>query len=355
MDLSLIRKKLSELNTRLNAPDAFSDTKKYAQLSREYAKTKQIVDLGDEIENAKKERDSLNAELKATQDEELAGIAREELARLDVREQELSNALGELLHPADPNDDKNVIVEIRAGTGGDESTLFAAELFRMYSRYAEQHGWKCDLASTNRTGLGGYKEVIFSIEGERVYRMLKYEMGVHRVQRVPETEKSGRVHTSAATVAVLPEAEEVDIELKPQDLRIDTFMAGGHGGQSVNTTYSAVRITRLPTGLVVACQDERSQLQNKAKALLILRSRLLAMEQEKKTRERAESRKSQVGTGDRSEKIRTYNFPQDRVTDHRIKESFHGIDRIMNGDLDPMILVLQAAEKQHHANRQNDN
>ncbi|OGY54665.1 MAG: peptide chain release factor 1, partial [Candidatus Buchananbacteria bacterium RIFCSPLOWO2_01_FULL_56_15] len=239
----------------------------------------------------------------------------------------------------------NIIMEIRAGTGGDEAALFAADLFRMYSRYAEGRGWRTQLLSASKIGIGGFKEIIFEIKGTDVYQHLQYESGVHRVQRIPQTEKQGRVHTSTATVVVLPEAEEVDLAIKPEDLRVDVFRSGGHGGQSVNTTDSAVRLTHLPTNTVVTCQDEKSQHQNRAKALQILRSRLLAAEQEKRRRERSDARKSQIGSGDRAEKIRTYNFPQDRITDHRIKQSWHNIAGVIDGAIEPMISALAEADQ----------
>jgi len=270
-------------------------------------------------------------------DPDMRELAQEELRSLEARRDTLDAEIKLLLLPKDPNDEKNVVLEIRAGTGGDEAALFAGELFRMYSRYAESQGWRIELMSTSETGVGGIKEVIAVIEGRRVYSRLKYESGVHRVQRVPATEASGRIHTSTATVAVLPEAEEVDVQIDPKDIRIDTFCSSGPGGQSVNTTYSAVRVTHIPTGIVVSQQDEKSQIKNRAKAMKVLRSRLYEMEMRKQQEAIAKDRRSQVGTGERSEKIRTYNFPQSRITDHRINFTTHQLVNVLNGDLSELI------------------
>jgi peptide chain release factor 1 len=273
-------------------------------------------------------------------DPEMQALFEEEIAELKPKKEKLEEKLPIMLLPDDPNDEKNVIVEIRAGAGGDEAALFAADLYRMYTRYAEGRGWKVEIMSANESGSGGFKEIIFTIEGTDIFKYLKYESGVHRVQRVPSTESSGRIHTSTATVAVLPEAEEVDVEINTNDLTIDTFRSSGPGGQSVNTTDSAIRITHEPTGLTVSCQDEKSQHKNKAKAMRILRARLQEKKEQEKQQERAEARKSQVGTGDRSEKIRTYNFPQGRVSDHRINLTVHQLDKILDGDLDQVIEPL---------------
>ncbi|HYN86917.1 MAG TPA: peptide chain release factor 1 [Ardenticatenaceae bacterium] len=278
-------------------------------------------------------------------DQEMAALVREEIERLEVQRDELEQQLTLLLLPQDPNDARNVIVEIRAGAGGDEAGLFASDLFRMYTRYAEEHGWKVDLISTNETGVGGFKEVIFEVRGRGAYSRLKYESGVHRVQRVPVTESGGRIHTSTATVMVLPEMDDVEVEIDPNDLRIDVFRAGGHGGQSVNTTDSAVRITHLPTGMIVTCQDEKSQLQNKLKAMRVLRARLFEIEEARREKELGEVRRGQVGSGDRSEKIRTYNFAQNRVTDHRIGLTSYQLDTVLNGALDEFIDALATTDQ----------
>jgi peptide chain release factor 1 len=337
-DYQKIKEDYAQLEKQLQDPALISIPEKYQKTSQEFSDIKEIYEKVLRLEKVEQEISDAKESLKI---KELKEIAKEELDKLTKEKEDLENDIKNYLKPKDPNDKKDAIIEIRAGAGGDESALFAAELFRMYSRYVESKGWKIKILSSNQIGIGGFKEVIAEIKGKNVYGTMKFESGVHRVQRVPATEKSGRVHTSTVSVAVLPIIEEVDFKIDPKDLRLDTFCAGGHGGQSVNTTYSAVRIVHIPTNTVVQCQDERSQLQNKEKAIEILRSRLMAMEEEKRLKELGAERKSQIGMAMRAEKIRTYNFPQDRITDHRVSESWHAIQKIMDGDLDPLINVLK--------------
>ncbi len=337
-----IKEKFKKIENQLSEPGIISDPKKLAEVSQQHAGLKDIIEMILELEKIEDNIEQNNEIIRTEKDKELVKIVQEEMENLTKQKDELRNKIEEELHPADPNDKKNVIMEIRAGTGGDESALFAADLFRMYSRYAEEQGWKIAILTSNRIGIGGFKEIIFEVKGQEVYGELKYEGGTHRVQRIPKTEKQGRIHTSAVTIAVLPEAESQDLEIKNEDIRIDTFASSGPGGQSVNTTNSAVRVTYIPTGLVVSCQNQKSKHKNKDKAMQILRSRRLAQkEEEKRTKELAD-RKKQVGTGDRSEKIRTYNFPQDRITDHRLKKTWHSIERIMDGEIGGIIKELKS-------------
>ncbi len=336
--------KYNKLEAELQKSDNFNDPIKLKPLAQEFNEIKPIVDQLKEFDSKKIALDDLQKNLSIEKDEEMINLMKEEITDLEKSLPKIEATIKELTQPKDPLDKKNAIMEIRAGTGGDESALFAADLFRMYSRYAEKNELKISLLSSNRTETNGFKEIVFEVNGLGAYGKLKYEGGVHRVQRVPETEKSGRVHTSAASVVVLPEAQEVDLKIEPKDIRIDTFCASGNGGQSVNTTYSAIRITHLPTNIVATCQDEKSQTQNKIKAMQVLRSRVLQkMEDDKKQTESAE-RKSLIGTGDRSEKIRTYNWPQDRITDHRIKLTLHNMSSILDGDLNQIIDELIKAD-----------
>ena len=337
--------RLEEILRQLNEPGVAEDAGRFQRLMKEQAELQPIADTYLAYKKNKETiSDSLEL-LEGENDEEMREMLKEELAEARKKEEELEHQLKILLLPKDPNDSKNVIVEIRAGAGGDEAALFAAEIYRMYVKYAESRRWKTEMLSLNENGIGGFKEVTFLLSGSGAYSRLKYESGVHRVQRVPETESGGRIHTSTITVAIMPEAEEIDFHLDLNDCRFDVFRASGNGGQCVNTTDSAVRLTHITTGIVISCQDEKSQLKNKEKALKVLRSRLYEMELEKQHDEEAQLRKSQVGTGDRSEKIRTYNFSQGRVTDHRIKLTLHKIDSIMDGDLDELIDSLTAADQ----------
>jgi len=341
--LNKYQEKYQKLEAELQNSDNFSDAEKMKNLAQEFNEVKEIVDKLQQYQSKTNELAELNKNLASETDEEMLALIREEIIEVEQALTKLETEAQELMRPQNPNDKKNAIVEIRAGSGGDESSLFAADLYRMYSRYAEKNSWKISLINSNRTEVGGFKEIIFEVKGLNVYGKLKYEAGVHRVQRVPDTEKSGRVHTSAASVVVLPEAEEIDLKIEPSDIRIDTFCASGHGGQSVNTTYSAVRITHLPTNLVATCQDEKSQTQNKIKAMQVLRSRVLQQMEDAKNQAESVARKSLIGSGDRSEKIRTYNWPQDRITDHRINLTLHNMNSILNGDLDQIIDELKKA------------
>jgi peptide chain release factor 1 len=342
--LESIEKRYEELNQLMSQHDVISDLGQLQSLAKEQARISDTVSKFREYKKVLKEIEDTSAMKAKGQDKEMVALVEEELERLHNREQALEQELRTSLIPRDENDEKDVIVEIRAGAGGDEAGLFAADLFRMYTRYAETKRWGVEVIDSNQSGIGGFKEIIFEVKGKGAYSRLKWERGVHRVQRVPTTESSGRIHTSTATVAVLPAAEEVDVKINPDDLRIDIFCAGGHGGQNVNKVATAIRITHLPSGIVTVCQDERSQLKNKNKAMAVLRARLLDQEVRKQEEEISADRRSQVGTGERSEKIRTYNFPQGRVSDHRIGLTLHNLEAVLDGNLDPVIDALSAHE-----------
>ncbi|MBN8584317.1 MAG: peptide chain release factor 1 [Ignavibacteria bacterium] len=344
--LEKVKERYNEISELLNKPETANDQKEFRRLSKEYSDLTDIVNAYDEYIKVKAQLEENKKLLYETNDAEMKELAANEQEELQNRFDKLEAEIKELLVPKDPNDSKNAMLEIRAGTGGDEAALFAADLYRMYSRFAERIGWKMEVVTYNESsGLGGLKEVIVSVTGKDIYGTLKYESGVHRVQRVPETETQGRVHTSAASVAVLPEADEVDIEINPADLKIDVFRSGGAGGQNVNKVETAIRITHIPTGVVVQCQDERSQLKNKQKAMKVLRSRLLEAEIEKHDKETSQKRKLMVGSGDRSDKIRTYNFPQNRLTDHRIGLTMYNLSQVMEGDLAELFEKLKIADR----------
>ena len=344
-----------EVMGELSEPDVAGDVSRFQKLMKEQSDLAPIVEAYKQYKQAKQDIADSEEMLSEESDDEMRELAKEELSDAKDRVVTLEEHLKILLLPKDPNDEKNIIVEIRAGAGGDEAALFAAEVYRMYVHYAESQRWKCELVSVNESGIGGFKEVVFMVSGTRVYSRMKYESGVHRVQRVPETESGGRIHTSTITVAVMPEAEDVDVEINPEDCRVDVFRSSGNGGQCVNTTDSAVRLTHMPTGIVISCQDEKSQLKNRDKAFKVLRAKLYELECQKQHDAVAAERKSQVGTGDRSEKIRTYNFPQGRITDHRIKLTLYKLDDVLNGSLDQVIDPLIAADQAAKLANMNNN
>lgn len=343
--LDFIEEKYNDLTNKISEPEVIADQAEWQKLMKEHAALEEIVSKYSEYKSVVKNIEDDKEMLKEKIENELRDLVEEELKELEKQKLEYEHELQILLLPRDPNDDKNVFLEIRAGTGGEEAALFAAELLRMYTRYAERHNWRVEIMSCNPTDIGGYKEIVVMVVGKGAYSRLKFESGVHRVQRVPETESSGRIHTSAATVAIMPEVEDVEVDINPNDLRVDVFRAGGHGGQCVNTTDSAVRITHIPTGLVVQCQDEKSQLKNKEKAMKVLKARLYDKFQQEHDASIAEARKSQVGSGDRSERIRTYNFPQGRVTDHRIGLTLYRLDSFLDGEIDEVIDALNTADQ----------
>ena len=343
--LENIEKRFQELDEKMAQPEVATDLNQLQELAQERASLDEIVSKYQEYKKAQKELEDIKSMHIAEKDEDMTSLVKQEIEILETQLSGLEHDLKLALLPKDLNDEKDIIMEIRAGAGGNKAALFAADLFRMYSRYAQTRGWETEIISMNESGIGGFKEIIFEIRGKGAYSRLKYERGVHRVQRVPITESSGRIHTSTATVAVLPKAEEVDIDINPDDLKVDIFHSGSAGGQNVNKVATAVRMTHLPTRMVVTCQDERSQLQNKVKAMSVLRSRLMDMEQQKQDEQITSDRRSQVGTGDRAEKIRTYNFPQDRISDHRINLNFHNMPRVLEGDLDELIDAVATTEQ----------
>ncbi len=344
--LTTVERRYEELDRLLADPDVSADYSKVQELAREQASIRQIASLSTEYRRVLREIDETAALIREESDQELGALAREELEELESRRAEVEQELRVALIPKDPNDDKNVVMEVRAGTGGEEAALFVADLYRMYSRYAQGHRWKIEIMDANRTGIGGIKEIVFMVRGDGAYSRLKHESGTHRVQRVPTTESSGRIHTSAATVAVLPEAEEVDVEIKAEDLQTDIFHASGHGGQNVQKVATAVRITHKPTGIVATCQDESSQHKNREKAMAVLRARVLAQEVERQQREESAARRAQVGSGDRSERVRTYNFPERRVTDHRVRLTLHNLDAVLDGEVEPLVDALIRREQE---------
>jgi|SRR5690554_102135 len=342
--LQAIRLRFEEIGTQLTDPSVISDTKRYIKLNKEYKDLEELVAVSMEYKNILDNIESTKALLKEEKDEEMREMARAELDEMEDRIPQMEEEIKILLLPSDPEDEKNVVVEIRSGTGGDEASIFAGDLFRMYTKFCEDKGWKVEVTHTSEGTSGGYKEVVFNVSGNGVYGILKYESGVHRVQRIPQTETQGRVHTSAATVAVLPEAEEFDVQIRQEDIRKDTYCSSGPGGQSVNTTYSAIRLTHIPTGIVVTCQDQKSQLKNLDKAMIELRTRIYNLEHQKYLDEISSKRKTMVSTGDRSAKIRTYNYPQGRVTDHRVNFTLYNLTAVMDGDIDAIINKLQMEE-----------
>jgi peptide chain release factor 1 len=351
--LKVIEERYLFLEESIADLEIIKDQQRWQKYTREHAELAETIEAYRQFQTVLQEINDATEMLDEKPDEEMASFLREEIAKFNSEKESLEGKLKELLIPKDPNDEKDVIMELRAGTGGEEAALFAADLLRMYLRFAENKHWEVEILSSNPTDIGGFKEIVFAIKGRRAYSQLKFESGVHRVQRIPTTESGGRIHTSAATVAVLPEAEEVDLEISPQEIRVDTFCSTGPGGQSVNTTQSAVRITHLPTNTVVSCQDEKSQFKNRDKAMRVLRARLLDRMIAEKQQEQARERRSQVGTGDRSERIRTYNFPQNRVTDHRVNLTLHKLDQILDGDLHQIIealIAFERAEQLKHAN-----